>query len=112
ASWSTGPAPDQAWVRSLRGSVRKLLELHAVGLDGFGPKPPLLVFLVFLEPAFHEHHATLVLEGHDVRADAVQEPAIVADDHGAAGVAEERLLERAQRVDVQVVGRLVEQEDV
>ena len=33
-------------------------------------------------------------------------------DHGAAGEVEQRLLERAQRVDVEVVGRLVEQQQV
>ena len=34
------------------------------------------------------------------------------DHHGAAGEVEERVLERAQRVDVEVVGRLVEQQQV
>ena len=36
----------------------------------------------------------------------------MADDDGAAGEVEQRLLERAQRVDVEVVGRLVEQQQV
>ena len=36
----------------------------------------------------------------------------MADDDGAAGEVEERLLERAQRVDVEIVRRLVEQEQV
>ena len=60
------------------------------------------------------NHSTLAvaLEGEDVRRDAVEEPAVVADDHGAAGIVEQRLLERAQRVDVEVVGRLVEQQQV
>ncbi len=44
--------------------------------------------------------------------DAVEEPAVVGDDDGAAGEGEQRLLERAQRVDVEVVGRLVEQQHV
>ena len=43
---------------------------------------------------------------------AVEEPAVVGDDHGAAGEVEQRLLERAQGVDVEVVGRLVEQQQV
>ncbi len=47
-----------------------------------------------------------------MRGNAVEEPAVVADDHGAAGEIEQRVLERAQRVDVQVVGRLVEQQQV
>ena len=36
----------------------------------------------------------------------------MADDHGAAGEVEQRVLERPQRVDVEVVGRLVEQDHV
>ena len=43
---------------------------------------------------------------------AVEEPAVVRDHDGAAGEVEQRLLERAQRVDVEVVGRLVEQQQV
>src|SRR6185437_1046146 len=47
-----------------------------------------------------------------VGGDAVEEEAVVADDDGAAGEVEQSLLQRAQRVDVEVVGRLVEQEKV
>ncbi len=36
----------------------------------------------------------------------------MADHHGAAGEALQRLFERAQRLDVEVVGRFVEQRDV
>ena len=36
----------------------------------------------------------------------------MADDHGAAGEVLERLLQRPQRIDVEVVGRLVEQQQV
>ena len=36
----------------------------------------------------------------------------MGDQHGAAGEVEQRLLERAQRVDVEVVGGLVEEQDV
>src|SRR5215469_5174488 len=51
-------------------------------------------------------------EGENMSGDAIEKPAIVADDHGAAGKVLQRLLERAQRVDVEIVGRLVEQEDI
>ena len=34
------------------------------------------------------------------------------DDHGAAGEAFERFLQRAQRFDVEIVGRFVEQQHV
>jgi hypothetical protein len=54
----------------------------------------------------------VALEGEDVGRDAVQEPAVVRDDDRAAGEVLERLLDRADRVDVQVVRRLVEQDQV
>ncbi len=44
--------------------------------------------------------------------DAVEEPPVVADHHGATREGQERVLERPQRVDVEIVGRLVEEEDV
>ena len=34
------------------------------------------------------------------------------DDHGAAGELQQRVLQRAERLDVEVVGRLVEQQQV
>src|SRR4029434_3658885 len=67
---------------------------------------------VLLVAALEPRHLAVALEGEDVRRDPVQEPAIVADHDGAAGEVEQRLLERAQRVDVEVVRRLVEEEDV
>ncbi len=45
----------------------------------------------------------VALEGEDMRRDAVEEPAVVADDDGAARVILERFLERPQRVDVDFV---------
>ena len=54
----------------------------------------------------------VALEGEDVRRDPVEEPAVVGDHDGAAGEVDERILERAERVDVEVVRRLVEEEHV
>src|SRR5262245_36089540 len=47
-----------------------------------------------------------------MRGDPVEEPAVVADDNDAAGEVQNRFLEGPQRINVQVVGRLVEQEHV
>ena len=47
-----------------------------------------------------------------MRRDAVQKPAIMGDDHGAAGEIVERLFQCAQCVDVEVVGRFVEEEQI
>ena len=51
-------------------------------------------------------------KGQDVRGDAVEEEAVVRDDEHGPGEAQDRLLQRAQRADVQVVRGLVEDEDV
>src|SRR4051794_23438762 len=70
------------------------------------------VLLICLEIALEPGDLRVTLEGEDVCGDAVEEPAVVRDDHGAAGERKERLLERAERVHVEVVGRLVEQQQV
>src|SRR5829696_4768255 len=70
------------------------------------------VLLICLEIALEPDDLRVALEGQDVGRDAVQEPAVVRDDHRAAGEREQRLLERAQGVDVQVVRRLVEKKQV
>ena len=71
-----------------------------------------LVFLVGLEIAFEPFDVAVAFEGEDVRRQAIEEEAVVADDHRAAGEVLDRFLERAQRLDVEVVGRLVEQQHV
>ena len=81
-------------------------------LIGRGAQAPLPVGLVVLVVALEPDHLAVALEREHVRRDAVEEPAIVADDDRAAGEVEQRLFERAQRVDVEVVGRLVEQQQV
>jgi hypothetical protein len=47
-----------------------------------------------------------------VGGDPVEEPAVVADDDRAAGEIEERFFQGAQRVHVEVVRRLVQEEQV
>src|SRR4029453_11812752 len=82
------------------------------GVGRLGPQvlagPPLVLAEVALEPA----HLAVALESQDVRGDAVEEPAIVADDHRAPRERLERILQRPEGVDVEVVGGFVEQEHV
>jgi hypothetical protein len=54
----------------------------------------------------------LALEGEDMRAEPVEEEPVVADDHRAAREILQRVLQRAERLHVEVVRRLVEQEHV
>jgi hypothetical protein len=48
----------------------------------------------------------------ELAVDAVQEPPVVAGDHGAAGESQQRVLQRGQCLDVEVVGGLVQQQQV
>ena len=95
-----------------RGSPAELLVLNACRDGRIDPQPPFLVLLVVGEIALEPFHVALPFEREHVGGDAVEEPAVVADDHGAAGVILERLLEGAEGLDVEIVGRLVEQQDV
>ena len=86
--------------------------LHPVRDQLVDPEPALLVLLVVGEVALEPLDMRVALEGQDVRGDAVQEEAVVRDDDGAAGVVGERVFQRAQGLDVEVVGGLVEQQQV
>src|SRR5215472_9030643 len=76
---------------------------------GFGAEALPAIGLVIGVIAFEPDHLTVALEGEDVSGDAVEKPAVVRDDDSAAGVFEQRLLESAQHIDVEIIGRLVEQ---
>ena len=54
----------------------------------------------------------VALEGEDVRADAVEKIAVMADHAGHAGECHQRLLQHAQRGQVEVVRRLVQDEEI
>ena len=107
-SRSRGTCPP---VESLRRPHERLV-LDPVRLERLWPAclgdPGGVLLPAPLEPGGRR----VALEGEDVRRDPVEEPAVVRDHHRAAGEVEERVLERAQRVDVEVVRRLVEQQQV
>ncbi len=56
--------------------------------------------------------AAVAVHVDEARRDAVEEVAVVADDHERARPAVEQVLERGERVRVEVVRRLVEQQHV
>jgi membrane protein len=88
------------------------LEAQAMRLRGLCAEALELVFLVLVVIARVEDPLRIALGGEDVRADAVEEPAIVRDHQHRAGVLGERILERPQRLDIEVVGGLVQQQHV
>jgi hypothetical protein len=75
-------------------SPRKFLVLDALRQDRVGAETAHLVLLVIGEIALEPFDVAVALEGEDVGGDAVQEPAVVTDQHGAAGEILQRLLER------------------
>src|SRR6478752_308951 len=87
-----------------------------VRTSGVGAQAVDLVRLVRLEVALEPVPPVGVLVGafvrEDVRRDAVEEPPVVRDHHGAPGELQQRVLERLQRLDVEVVGGLVEEQQV
>src|SRR3546814_13343751 len=95
-----GPAIDRL--------ARQRLVLDAVRLVGGGAEAAVAVLLVGLVVALEPHHLAVALEGEAVGGDAIEEPAVVRDDEHAAGELGDRFFQRAQGVDVEIVGRLVE----
>src|SRR5690606_33470609 len=89
---------------------------HAVRARGLLAQAGDLVLQVGLEVALEPVPVRRVLlgalEGEDVGRHAVQEPAVVGDDHGAAGELQQSVLERAEGLHVQVVRRLVQEQHV
>src|SRR4051812_25247996 len=88
------------------------LVLDAVRLERFGAARLLHPVRVLGPVALEPGDLRIALEGKDVRCDAIEEPAVVRDHDRAAREVEQRVLERAQRVHVEVVRRLVEQQHV
>jgi|GEM_PF-4216388 len=86
--------------------------LQALGLQSIRAKPTLFVFFVVFEVAFEPFDMGIAFKGEHVGTDTVKEEAVVGDDHGAAGEVGEGVFECAQRFDVKVVGRFVEQQHV
>ena len=107
-SWSLGRRPLACpGYATLSG-----LYLILMGLVGIGAEAAFLIGFVVLKIALEPDHLAIALEGEHVGGDAIEEPAIMADDHGAAGEIEERVFKGAKRIHVKVIGRLVEEEDV
>src|SRR5262245_51668942 len=90
----------------------QLAVLYPMWLVGVSAQSGLAVGFILRVVPVEPDGSAFALECQDVRGDAVQEPAVVADDDGASGEVLQRLFERAHRVHVQVVGGLVEQKSV
>ena len=76
------------------------------------PQPAAPIRLVVRMVARKPDDLGIPFEGEDMRGDPVEKPSIVAHHNRTPGELDERIVERAKRVDVEIVGRLVEQEEV
>ena len=63
-------------------------------------------------PAVHGGQQAVTFERQDMRGQSVKKPAVVAYDDGAARKVFDRFFQGAKRVDVEIVGRFVEQENI
>src|SRR5450631_1268868 len=96
----------------LIGSPGQWFVADSMRLCGIFAFTLLVILDVFLIVAFEPEDLRVALEGEDMSCDAVKEPAIVRDDDRATRERDQRIFERAQRFDIEVIGRLVEQQDV
>src|SRR5437660_586748 len=75
---------------------------HPVRPRRLGAQPVDLVLLIGLEVSFEPEPVRPALPGQDVRRYPVEEPPVVAGDNGAAREFEQRVLQRRERLDIEV----------
>ena len=81
-------------------------------LFGFFAQPFLAVCFVIAVVPLEPDDFAVALERQDVRGDAIEKPAVVAADHGAAGEVLKTLFQGSQGVHIEIVRRLVEDDEV
>jgi hypothetical protein len=102
---------------SFLSGIQKLLPLqfpilHPHGLVRRRPEPFVPRLFVIGEITLVPDHRAVALKRENVGGDTVQKPAVMAYHHHAAGKIEDRLFERLQGLDVEIVGRFVEEQHV
>src|SRR5262249_54301227 len=91
---------------------RQRLVFDTVRLVGVGAQAAFAGDLIGLIVALEPDDLAVALEGQDVRGDAIAEPAGRADHPDTPGKAHPGPPEIAQGIDVEIVGRLVQQQQV
>src|SRR5207247_5815835 len=104
------PAGPRETARALAAGQGLVAE--TVRLLGSGTQSLLAVSFVVLVVALEPFRVAVPLERQHVGGNPVEEPAIVADDDGATREGEEGVLEGTEGVHVEVVGGLVQEEQV
>ncbi len=109
-SKSFDPKPPATAHRPSRS--RQLLIAQSMRLVGFGAQSLAALGLVGLVVPLAPHRLAFAFERKDVGGHAVQEPSIVRYDDRAAAKIEQSFLQRSEGIDVEIVGRLVEEQEV
>ena len=91
--------------------MSQLAVFDSVRLVGVGAASPVEVGVVVLVVPREPDHLAVALEG-EVHGDPVEKPAIVTDDPRRSRRIPPAFFERPQRIDVEVFGRLVQQQDI
>ena len=94
----------------------RILLFHQLTITGtlglFNTQSHGFVGFVFGIVALEIEDVTQRLESEDMCTDTVQEPTVVTDDDSTAGKGFQTFLQGTQRVDVNIVGRLVQQQHI
>src|SRR5262245_17994980 len=99
--------------RARAGSAAgEVLVFDALRQDRVLAEAALLVLLVIFEIALEPLDVAVALEGQNVGGNAIEKEAVVADDDGAPREILERRFERGQRLDIEVVGRFIEKDQI
>src|SRR5690606_36674045 len=102
----------QSGTTAARSGPAERLVTNAMRLVGVSSQPDLLLQLVHLEISLEPVSPAVTLGRENVRGDAIEKPAVVARHHHAALELQNRFFQGPQRSDVEIVARLVEQQQV
>lgn len=86
--------------------------LNAMWLVCGSAKPGLSVSLIFGVVAFEPDHFAVTLKGKHMCGDTIEEPPVVANDHGTAGEILQSLFQGTHGIYIKIIGRFVKQKDV
>ena len=70
-----------------------------------------ILFIVRVIPG-EPDNLTIAFEGENMRRNSIQEPAIVRDHDGGTRKFKQRFFERPQRLDIEIIGGLIEQQEI
>ena len=83
-----------------------------MGLIRGNSQPGFPVCLVIRVIPFKPDDFAVSFKSQNVGGDAIQKPAVMADHHNATGKIFKGLLEGSQRIDIQVIGGFIQQQDI